>query len=511
MAKTRKKKSVRKSSISQSEAIKRGIKAIMRMRNENKMNQMPPEYIKNVENMLERRGLNKDGSPIFYDVLNSSRQNNDDVNSPHVITSSSQNIESNNNGFLEVGKNRKRKTKKKDEQKKSKGSNTKKSPNSPSPKRKISHKTTTPPHQASTSALPRGAAEELPDDVIHVSLPGSIEKEINKYFNVQQHMTFAQKVKHWSVPNYDSFWSRYAKESEFVDLKKTIQAILSHDIEHYSTQNSHDSVQWISGKIAKKVFGRHFHLSLKNTPEDKIDFKTGRFMGMTFDLPYDYNVSQIIISLLSILVCWINKKLLTSRSCKFLIMTKGGRVIQHLGHEHESFDLDLLIVPKSILTKTNPSSILKDYNDGTHSRELAHEIMLLLQWFCELKDKVELSIMTPDHERAVNKSIFKLSMIKTQNDRLGKIKPMIDLGFTWVSPNGTNHTNTLPFFTEPVMTKYNLSLLKNMDLQLLQIHQSKQQYKNEKAYILDKESRKPSPNREEKTITKMKKQLKMLK
>lgn len=72
MARTRKKKSVKKSrspsktskeGISQSVAIKRGIKAIMR--NENNMNQMPPEYIKNLENMLERRGLNKDCSSIF--------------------------------------------------------------------------------------------------------------------------------------------------------------------------------------------------------------------------------------------------------------------------------------------------------------------------------------------------------------------------------------------------------------------------------------------------------------
>jgi len=53
-----------------------------------------------------------------------------------------------------------------------------------------------------------------------------------------------------------------------------------------------------------------------------------------------------------------------------MIMTKGGRVIQYLGHDYDSFDLDLLIVPKSILKKTNPDSILEDY-DVNHTRKLA--------------------------------------------------------------------------------------------------------------------------------------------
>lgn len=84
--------------------------------------------------------------------------------------------------------------KKKVEQNKSKGSNSKKSPNSPSPKRKSSHKPTAPSQQSSTSSLPSGAADEPPDDVIRVSLLGSIEKDIDKYFNVQKQMTFAQRL-----------------------------------------------------------------------------------------------------------------------------------------------------------------------------------------------------------------------------------------------------------------------------------------------------------------------------
>lgn len=519
MARTRKRKTSKKSKsprsqtsiagISRSEAIQRGIRAIMRMRNENNTNNMPPEYLKNVENMMKRRGLNEHGSPIFYDALSSHQQNeNNNSESDYESARSSPSTNNNENSFMVVGKKGKRKTKKQGEQKRS---NTKKKSPKSSPNKKASHIPASPQR---TSPPRSAAAAEERENVKQITLPSSYKNKIlEQHESLSKQKTnapsFSRLLKSTSVPNYKSFWSNYAKEAEFVELKKYIQAIIQHDIERFSTQSSHVSTPWISGNIAKKVFGSHFHLSLRNKPENIVDFKTGQVIGMTQDLPYDYNVSQIIISILSLLVGWINKKLFNSRRCNYMIMTKGGRVIQYFGHDYDSFDLDLLIVPKSILKKTNTDSLLQDY-DVSHTRKMAHEILILLQWFCEMKDKVDLSIMTPDHDRAINKSIFKLSMVKSQSERLGKIRPLIDLGFTWISSNGNNHTNTLPFFIEPIMMNYDLSLLPNMNLEVLCVHQNKQQYKNEKTYILEKESKKLGPNREEKTITKMRKQLKML-
>jgi hypothetical protein len=138
--------------ISRSEAIRRGIKAIIKMRNENNTNNMPPEFLNNVENMLKQRGLNKDGPPIFYDALSSPQQNeNNNSQFDYVSAKGSPSINNNENSFTIVGKKVKRKTKKQVKQKSSKGSNTKRKSPKSSPIRKASH----PP----TSSQPRGAAE----------------------------------------------------------------------------------------------------------------------------------------------------------------------------------------------------------------------------------------------------------------------------------------------------------------------------------------------------------------
>jgi hypothetical protein len=483
MARTRKRtnKTQKKQTIpkpSRSELIERGIKAILEMRSKNS-NQMPPDFLQNVENMIKRRKLNKDEPsnehdiPIFYDAVNSLPQNN---------------------GFIQVSriKRQNKKTRKRVSSKRNENSPQKKQP-----------------------SFSRSAANESVEYIKTIDLPTSYERKIRDH----QHLSsgekqldvssFSRMLKSTSVPHYNSFWRHFANEREFVGLKKVIQTIINHDIEKYSSKRSHNATPWLSGNIAKKVFGSQFHLELKNKPENIVDFKTGQTIGMTQDLPYDYNVSQIIISILSLLVAWINQIMYEARSCDFVIMTKGGRVIQYFGHDYDSFDLDLLIVPKSMLKKTNTNSILQDHNIDS-SRILAHEILILLRWFCEIEDKVELSIMTPDHEKAKNKSIFKLSYIKSQRERLGKIRPLIDLGFTWISDNGNNHTNTLPFFTDPVIDQYNLSLLSNMNMKLLCIHQNKQQYQKEKAFILEREFKKSDSNKEERTIAKMRKQLKML-
>lgn len=149
MARTRKMKPVKKSKslsqtsitgISRSEAIRRGIKAVMKIRNENNTINMPPEYLNNVENMLKQRGLNKDGSPIFYDALSSPQQNeNNNYQFDYVSAKGSPSIKNNENSFTIVGKKGKRKTKKQVKQKSSKGSNTKRKSTKSSPIRKASH------------------------------------------------------------------------------------------------------------------------------------------------------------------------------------------------------------------------------------------------------------------------------------------------------------------------------------------------------------------------------------
>jgi hypothetical protein len=151
MAITRKKKTIKKSKsprsqtsiawISRSEANRRCIRAIMKMRNENNTNNMPPEYLKNVERMMKQRGLNKDGSPIFYDALSSHQQNDNNTNnseSDYESTRRSQSTNNNENSFMVVGQKGKRKTKKEVKQKSSKGSNTKRKSPKSSPVRKAS-------------------------------------------------------------------------------------------------------------------------------------------------------------------------------------------------------------------------------------------------------------------------------------------------------------------------------------------------------------------------------------
>jgi hypothetical protein len=60
---------------------------------------------------------------------------------------------------------------------------------------------------------------------------------------------------------------KLCQRSRVCRTKKYIQAIIQDDIEKFSTQSSHVSTPWLSGNIAKKVFGTHFDLNLKNKPE----------------------------------------------------------------------------------------------------------------------------------------------------------------------------------------------------------------------------------------------------
>ena len=149
-----------------------------------------------------------------------------------------------------------------------------------------------------------------------------------------------------------------------------------------------------------------------------------------------------------------------SKGCKFIIMNKGGRVIQLLGKNHESFDLDLVLVPKTILRTNTNREMLNGYetqNGTKSSKDLAEKIMDLLKWFI---DFIDISILTP--EDGDNKNIYKMSYIKDIiiKDKRPK-KALIDLSFTWKT-EVSNHSNTAKYFLKPKLSIYHvIGLLSN--------------------------------------------------
>lgn len=286
------------------------------------------------------------------------------------------------------------------------------------------------------------------------------------------------------IPHYDEFWkSILPNEIEVIEIKKAIQSMITHDIEMYSNDDIHVETPWSSGQIIQSILGNRFMLPLKNEPK----FSE---RGMTFETKYDYNVSQILISIVAILISYINHKLYVSKKCDYVLMNKGGRVMQLYGIEHESFDMDLVLMPKSILRKKtmNNSKLLSDYNIK-ETKELSHRILDLIQWFCENVIHPDLlSILTPDDEKSTNKSIFKLSY-RRQSRSISETRPLIDLAFTWKTDEN-NHSNTLQYFKRPIHKTYNVRGLSRNNIQLSFFYQSKEEYVSEKMYIQNKETRK---------------------
>lgn len=136
----------------------------MKMRNENNTNNIPPEYLKNVERMMKKHGLNKDGSPIFYDALSSHQQNDNNTNnseSHYESVRRSQSINNNKNSFMVVGQKGKRKTKNK---------SNKRVVNALIQKGRVrNHRPSEKFHTPHTSSQPRGAAAEEIENIQHIT------------------------------------------------------------------------------------------------------------------------------------------------------------------------------------------------------------------------------------------------------------------------------------------------------------------------------------------------------
>ena len=171
-------------------------------------------------------------------------------------------------------------------------------------------------------------------------------------------------------------------------------------------------------------------------------------------------------------------------------MNKGGRVMQLYGIEHESFDLDLVLIPKSVLINKsmNNTGVLTSY-DIKKTKELSENILELIKWFCENDTYPDLlSKQTPEHEEQTNKSIFKLSYKKWAGNKLFFI-PLVDLAYTW-KLGEVNHSNTLKYFIRPIHETYNVRGLFSSNIQLLFLYQDKEDYIREKEYIQAKETNK---------------------
>ena len=127
---------------------------------------------------------------------------------------------------------------------------------------------------------------------------------------------------------------------------------MQNDFDSIPRNGIYKNIDWSSGKIIREILGETFHLNKKIIPGPGYS---------SIDTPQDFYLSQSTITVLTILVAWLNHKMYMSKGCKFIIMNKGGRVIQLLGKNHESFDLDLVLVPKTILRTNTNREMLNGY------------------------------------------------------------------------------------------------------------------------------------------------------
>ena len=233
------------------------------------------------------------------------------------------------------------------------------------------------------------------------------------------------------------YWDKKTKHSMII-FKKFITDIIHNDIAHYNN-DSYQEAPWESTKLIKQILENDSFYTSNNIQEfnQLINKRTNNDV---------YNKSQILISVLYIIIGFINNILQTNDRYKYVILLKGGRnMMYYVNKIYKSFDIDGILIPKSIMpTNTNIDVINK--NNNKESKELAEAIISFTKWIFT-DTGISFGSINPEH----NRKIIKLSY----NTPEGYI-PLIDLGFSWKMPgNQETHTHTLKYYKTPSIKKYN--------------------------------------------------------
>ena len=157
-----------------------------------------------------------------------------------------------------------------------------------------------------------------------------------------------------------------------------------------------------------------------------------------------YN-SNLIICTLFIILGVINHYMKQSKKCKYILLFKGGRVVNKylqespLDLKHPSFDIDVIIFPKYRKKPKSINSVLNLYN----LNETVLISSLIMQF---INNKMQqnsrnfsLSVLPPTEN---NPLIHKLSyVIKYGRSFI----PLLDLAHGW-KLNEHDHSKTIPIF-----------------------------------------------------------------
>ena len=316
------------------------------------------------------------------------------------------------------------------------------------------------------------------------------------------------------------FWSdkfNFTKK-QLKDYRRYFQTLLRYDINNNITGNEYknESPNWESGHLVKQI-DTNFYLNVNN-PTRMIRTRRGNDL-MVRNGPVDYNIKQLLISLLYVMFGIINKKLYDNSNFPFVILFKGSRILHKYQNKnmdpYHTIDLDLILFPKIALNDNTISDkvILEYYYKHTNElKELSGFIMKLCKYWGQANGIVNLSILEPPEINSnsdSNKKIYKLSYVHQPPNRA--FSALVDFGFTWnlqTNSGINNHSNTLQFFKSVNVDSLSFSnnefYIKPMNMDLMYIYQQKQNYIDEKKYIRNK-------NGQESVIKeKMEKQLKYL-
>lgn len=281
------------------------------------------------------------------------------------------------------------------------------------------------------------------------------------------------------------YWDKKSKHS-MIMFKKFINEIIHNDIAQYN-ENSYEEAPWESTKLIKQILENDYFYTSNNIQE------FNQLINKRTDSDV-YNKSQILISVLYIIIGFINNILQTNDKYKYVILLKGGRnMMYYVNNLYKSFDIDGILIPKSVLPTNTNKKYLQRYNNN-ESKELAQAITSFIIWIFS-DSGISFGTINPEH----NKKIIKISY----NTQEGFI-PLIDLGFSWKLPEDQeSHTHTLKYYKTPSVKTGNIirpiistqitsvnnkpqkyDVITDIVFEFIYVYQDLENFKREKEFLL---------------------------
>lgn len=287
-----------------------------------------------------------------------------------------------------------------------------------------------------------------------------------------------------TLDNY-KYWDKKTKHSMIL-FKKFITEIIHNDIAHYNHHN-YEEAPWESTKLIKQILENESFYTSNNIEEFNQLIKKRTDNDV-------YNKSQIIISVLYVIIGFINNILQTHDRYEYVILLKGGRnMMYYVDRIYNSFDIDGILIPKAAIPSNTNNSFIKKYNNH-QSKVLAEAIISFIKWIFS-DTGILLSSINPEH----NKKIIKLSYETNQG-----FIPLIDLGYSWKLPeNQESHTHTLKYYKNPEIKTGNIirpiiskmitsnnnkmndyDVITDIIFEFIYIYQDLENFKREKEFLL---------------------------